>query len=367
MIDTQPNAKFHRLRSLSVVGGFLDGLTLDFAEGLNCLIGHRGTGKTTVLEFVRYALDEFPNGEDGQACRQRVEAIVKSNLGDGRIRLAIETKDGLQYIVDRTASGDPLVLTTDEQPTDVRINSAGLFSADIFSQNEIENIADSPQSQLELIDRFAAGEIAEVNRRAAAVRAKLEVNTNAIVTHSQQLDGLADEIGTLPFVEAKIKALAGDQGDQTGDGVNIAHEHRALRGRETQAVDEARTLIQKYNQWLGDSSGQFAQQARTAFDQSMFEGPNGQVMTRIRAQNGFGQLNPAGSARDPRAHADHPTFRGRGSCSRRADARHTARGRCQRRNADPAGTDAAPDSAPSRRRAADPGADADRTRGPSLA
>jgi DNA repair ATPase RecN len=281
MIDTQPNAKFHRLRSLSVVGGFLDGLTLDFAEGLNCLIGHRGTGKTTVLEFVRYALDEFPNGEDGQACRQRVEAIVKSNLGDGRIRLAIETKDGLQYIVDRTASGDPLVLTTDEQPTDVRINSAGLFSADIFSQNEIENIADSPQSQLELIDRFAAGEIAEVNRRAAAVRAKLEVNTNAIVTHSQQLDGLADEIGTLPFVEAKIKALAGDQGDQTGDGVNIAHEHRALRGRETQAVDEARDLFQKYNQWLGDSSGQFAQQARTAFDQSMFEGPNGQVMTRI--------------------------------------------------------------------------------------
>ena len=59
---TATNGRFHRLRSLNVVGGFLDGLTLDFSSGLNCLIGHRGTGKTTVLEFVRYALDEFPQG-----------------------------------------------------------------------------------------------------------------------------------------------------------------------------------------------------------------------------------------------------------------------------------------------------------------
>jgi ABC-type uncharacterized transport system ATPase subunit len=42
----------HRLKSLSVVGGFLDGMNIEFSDGLNCLIGHRGTGKTTVLEFV---------------------------------------------------------------------------------------------------------------------------------------------------------------------------------------------------------------------------------------------------------------------------------------------------------------------------
>ncbi len=47
---------FHRLRFLSVIGGFLDGQTFEFAEGLNCLIGARATGKTTALEFIRYAL-----------------------------------------------------------------------------------------------------------------------------------------------------------------------------------------------------------------------------------------------------------------------------------------------------------------------
>ena len=87
--------RFHRLRSVSFVGGFLDGVQLDLASGLNCLIGHRGTGKTTVLEFIRYALDAFPDGDGGQATRKRVEGLVRSNLGDGRIRVTVETKDGL--------------------------------------------------------------------------------------------------------------------------------------------------------------------------------------------------------------------------------------------------------------------------------
>ena len=186
----------HRLKSLSVIGGFLDGMNIEFADGLNCLIGHRGTGKTTVLEFIRYALDEFP-ADDGGLARKRVEALIKSNLGDGRIRLALETKDALEYIVDRTVSGEPMVLTADEKPTDVRINSAGIFSADIFSQNEVENIADSPQSQLALIDKFAAAQVADINRQVLAVRNALETSANAIIANRRQLDGLSDEVGEL--------------------------------------------------------------------------------------------------------------------------------------------------------------------------
>jgi hypothetical protein len=44
----------HRILSLEVEGGFLDGTRLDFSDGLNCIIGGRGTGKTTVVEFIRY-------------------------------------------------------------------------------------------------------------------------------------------------------------------------------------------------------------------------------------------------------------------------------------------------------------------------
>ena len=55
-------------------------MKFDLAEGPNCLIGHRGTGKTTALEFVRYALDEFRDNEDAGQARKRVESLVQANL-----------------------------------------------------------------------------------------------------------------------------------------------------------------------------------------------------------------------------------------------------------------------------------------------
>ena len=62
----------HRILSLAVEGGFLDGTRLEFSDGLNCIIGGRGTGKTTVVEFIRYILGMMPDATDG---RPRAKAI----------------------------------------------------------------------------------------------------------------------------------------------------------------------------------------------------------------------------------------------------------------------------------------------------
>lgn len=271
----------HRLKSLSVNGGFLDGLEIDLADGLNCLIGHRGTGKTTVLEFVRYALDEFPSGEAGHLCRRRVENLVKRNLGDGRIRLAIETKDGLEYIVDRTASGEPMVLTTGGQPTDITINSGGIFSADIFSQNEVEDIADSPESQLALIDTFVADEVGAMEGSIADVHAQLQANAKAIVPAQVTLAKLADELTTLKSVEDRIAKLA-DTGGDNADEMNEAQTHKALRDRETQAVGDADKHMAEYVEWLGDADGRFTAGVDGLFADEVVEGPNGGILKTIQ-------------------------------------------------------------------------------------
>ena len=70
----------HRIRSISVNGGFLDGTRLELSEGLNCIIGARGTGKTTVLEFVRFAFDSLPDRETELTEYRRVNELVEQNL-----------------------------------------------------------------------------------------------------------------------------------------------------------------------------------------------------------------------------------------------------------------------------------------------
>ena len=51
---------FHVIRGVRVRGGFLDGLRVDFDDNLNCIIGGRGTGKTTLLEILRWTLEQIP-------------------------------------------------------------------------------------------------------------------------------------------------------------------------------------------------------------------------------------------------------------------------------------------------------------------
>ncbi len=273
----------HRIKSLSVTGGFLDGLDIQFVDGLNCLIGHRGTGKTTILEFVRYVLNEFQAGDVGQVCRRRVESLVRQNLGDGRIRLTIQTKDGLEYIVDRTATGNPLVLTMDGQPTDITINSGGIFSADLFSQNEVENIADSPESQLALIDTFVADEIASLDTAIAEVHAKLQANAKAMVPAQITLAKLADELTTLKSVEDRIDKLA-HVGGENSDQMNLAQTHKALRDRETHALGQAKQQLDQYIEWLCDANGRFTAGVYSHFDDDVVNGPNGSIIQSIRTQ-----------------------------------------------------------------------------------
>jgi len=89
-------------------------------------------------------VDALPN--DGPA-RKRVEGLVAGNLNGGRVEVAIQNRDGLEYIVSRSAGESPVVLDANRAPTEINLRSGGLFNVDIFSQNEVEERA-SPCSRI---------------------------------------------------------------------------------------------------------------------------------------------------------------------------------------------------------------------------
>ena len=121
----------HRIRSISVIGGFLDGTRLKLSKGLNCIIGARGTGKSTVLEFVRFAFDSLPDRETELMEYRRVNELVEQNLGGGRVEIEFETSDGLRYRVSRSVGESPVILTGDGKATQLTLKSGDVFRADI--------------------------------------------------------------------------------------------------------------------------------------------------------------------------------------------------------------------------------------------
>lgn len=66
------NTASYRLKEVRIVGGFLDGINYRFSDKLNCIIGARGTGKTTFLEFIRYALNAMPKDT---AAQKRIKSM----------------------------------------------------------------------------------------------------------------------------------------------------------------------------------------------------------------------------------------------------------------------------------------------------
>ena len=153
--DQDARQSHHRILSLSVAGGFLDGTRLEFSDGLNCIIGGRGTGKTTALEFIRYILGMMPDPADSRPRSKAIEGHVRGNLGSGTIHLEVETKHGTRYRAERPWGDDVQVLDSDGDPVPVSLDRDLVFKADIYSQNEIEEIATNPRFQLSLIDKFA--------------------------------------------------------------------------------------------------------------------------------------------------------------------------------------------------------------------
>lgn len=88
-------------------GGFLDGVKMRFSANLNCVIGGRGSGKSTALLAIRAALGATPVGEDVDAADRMPDATYVDFIdAAGSLRTAVRRRG--QEAVDE--SGAPVRL-----------------------------------------------------------------------------------------------------------------------------------------------------------------------------------------------------------------------------------------------------------------
>lgn len=148
------------IERVQIEEGFLDGLDVSFTRGLNVIIGERGTGKTSLIELIRYCLGV--QGYTSDSIKRSLDHAL-SILGSGQV--AVTLSDGeREILVTRTAS--------DESP-----RASGSFVRPIiFSQTEIETIGLRAQGRIRLLDSFA-GDQKDTGAReseAASLRGRLK-------------------------------------------------------------------------------------------------------------------------------------------------------------------------------------------------
>lgn len=279
--ELKAQTSHHRIRSLTVNGGFLDGARLEFSDGLNCIIGGRGTGKTTVLEFIRYILGMLPDGSDARPRVKATESHVRNNLGSGTITLDVENKHGTRYRAERPWGDDVQVLDRTGNPVAVSLDRELVFKADIYSQNEIEEIATNPKFQLALIDKFAEEPIRTANAEIQKASRAIEQNSLELRNLDHRIREIQEVVPELEIVNKRLQEMQAVAGSDA-ELINTAHEHKALRAREAEAIMELRELAGSTTARFSGFASSVAESFANASGDDCRVGPNGALFANIK-------------------------------------------------------------------------------------
>lgn len=177
-----------QLRRVQVVGGFLDGLDLEFVPGLNVLVGARGTGKTSIIELIRFCLGS-PGLTTESLDRGHQQAI--SVLGDGVITITVDDGSSTAQI-SRSAREE------------LAAGAMALEAPTVLAQSEIETVGSQASGRLALVDRMIpnAADTASAVRR---ISSELESQTAEVQSLVRQMSGLEEQLETLAEVPQQLK------------------------------------------------------------------------------------------------------------------------------------------------------------------
>lgn len=278
----------HKIRRLRVYGGFLDRLDLRFGDGLNCIIGGRGSGKTTVLEFIRFALDRLPKASSGsKGSDDRLRNLLSANLGaSGYVEVEFESQEGLSYRIRRTASEAPVITDDQGKTVDTKVlASSVLIDAAIFSHNEIEEIAQSPTAQRELLDRLCSQPLHSLQSQIDQAGDALAENSQRLLNVAARTKSAHQDLVDLSSWESKLAAAnAAMEADGLSPQLQGAAVAKELREQEAAALTRALAAVTKLRDHLGDATLDQVKGLDELIPETVEKGPNGALFSELKRE-----------------------------------------------------------------------------------
>jgi hypothetical protein len=241
-LPTDPEPQEHtEFVAIQWTGGFLDGAAIHFNENLNALVGGRGSGKSTVIESVRYVLGLQPVGQEAQKAH---DTIVRQVLRPGtQISLILRSPHPAmrEYLVERTVPNQPTVKSPDGEllpltPQDVAPR------VEVFGQHEISELARSPEERTRLLERFLE---AEVDAEKAELAGQLAPAGKRLRAALSRLTDIDERLAALPGITETLKRYQ-------EAGLEEKLKEKSLLVREEAVLNSADETISSLDDALGE-------------------------------------------------------------------------------------------------------------------
>ena len=202
-----------RLIGLHVLNGYCAGQLFSFNDGLNCLVGQNYSGKSTVLDLIRFALGHDLLARSRGRLLERLNATLRP---EGIVRLYVQ-KDGQPYFIERTFKLNPSAVGRREIPAcpttpavyrfdEERIELLPVgefdFPVEVYEQGHIHDLRDDLDRQLDMLDEFAG--IEALKRKRGELAAFLNRSADGLAPLHKERERLRTELAGLPTLRIEL-------------------------------------------------------------------------------------------------------------------------------------------------------------------
>jgi len=226
------------IETVKIEGGILDGFEQRLSRKLNVLIGARGTGKSSVIELIRFCLGASSYTQAGE---QHSTEHALGVLGDGKITVTL-TNGKQRLEIARTAQ-------------DTEVAESDYFDPPfVFSQAEIESIGLQSQSRLKLVDGFLPAR--QQASSGSANDAKIRSATTEIRTLLAEVDNIDERTADLVKMQANLEGLKAQSTAQASVHKEITVFRKSLEElTPTLAAARVRAeaigrTVERFSEWL---------------------------------------------------------------------------------------------------------------------
>ena len=203
----EPDAPASYVIGINVRGQFFTDLWLSLSPHCNAFIGVKGSGKTSVLECLRFALGSLVP----ESRREEVKSHLSHILGQGgTVRVLVKREDGAKVLVERSVSAPDVfrLMFEDDRCEEVRNPDALMFPSFILGWHEIEQAATDPDVRQAYLDTIADREkIRQLQETADDAMGKIRSLHEQVVNRYAGYRSLRSRVGRLKDLRSGLREL----------------------------------------------------------------------------------------------------------------------------------------------------------------
>jgi DNA repair ATPase RecN len=242
---------YSRIERIVVKRGYLEDLELDLSPNLNAIVGGRGTGKSTLIESIRYALQLTPANKD--ALRAHI-GIMDANFGKEKagieITLSSFQQNSERYVISRY-HGEPAKVLDEAGKVLKLVPKDVLPHVEVYGQNELLAIVQDDTAKAALLGRFLPDDSAN-QEQVSDLEAELGKNRKEIDGLESKVAEIATKLDQLPALLDKEKSFKKLGLEKELEQVKERETQRAYASDASEAIGALSSTVEEFESAIED-------------------------------------------------------------------------------------------------------------------